>query len=159
VALGATTQPLDPQALHLEAEGPQGFEIAANPKVRIVPADLATELLVLLAYRQMPMLSAPLTDTSQRRTQTVSGCLRFASHGRPHPRKTRFRLVANLYRVGLVTHWVPHAISRTISDRAIPSDQAFLAHINPSPFSVPFHVPFFPFSPFISRRTSSNVRS
>jgi hypothetical protein len=41
-------------------------------------------------------------------------CLRFVRNMRQGtqrtrmaPRKTRFRLLARLYRVGLVTHWVP----------------------------------------------------
>lgn len=38
-------------------------------------------------------------------------CLRFAAHGRPYPRKTRFRLVANLCRTGLTTRWVPKGVS------------------------------------------------
>lgn len=36
-----------------------------------------------------------------------TGCLRFAGRVTPPPRKTRFRLLARLYRTGLVTHRVP----------------------------------------------------
>jgi hypothetical protein len=34
-------------------------------------------------------------------------CLRFATRVTPEPRKTRFRLVANLCRAGLTARWVP----------------------------------------------------
>jgi len=42
-------------------------------------------------------------------------CLRFAAPVTRSPRKTRFRRVANLCRVGLVTHWVPPHNFRTDS--------------------------------------------
>ena len=53
-------------------------------------------------------------------------CLRFAARVTPAPRKTRFRLAANLHRVGLLTHRTPKTVSsrHTIILRL----QAFLAH-------------------------------
>ena len=43
-------------------------------------------------------------------------------------RKTRFRLVANLCRVGLITHWVPHAISRPLPCSRSHATRLRLAH-------------------------------
>jgi len=36
-----------------------------------------------------------------------TGCLRFAGRVTPTPRKTRFRLLARLFRTGLITRRVP----------------------------------------------------
>jgi hypothetical protein len=64
----------------------------------------------------VPTRPPPVTRTWAPATSKLSGlnrqaqpprCLRFAARVSPGPRKTRFRLLAGLYRAGLVTRRVP----------------------------------------------------
>lgn len=75
-----------------------------------------------LAQTRLPRRSSLGAPSHGPRTR----CLRFAGRVTPPPRKTRFRPVANGYRVGLTTHWVPlegftHVIERSSFARLCPS--------------------------------------
>jgi hypothetical protein len=60
--------------------------------------------------------AAPATSTAKAPTNVAfeapthgfgTGCLRFAGRVTPTPRKTRFRLLARLFRTGLITRRIP----------------------------------------------------
>ena len=55
-------------------------------------------------------------------------CERFAPGVTPGPRITRFRLAADLGRMGLVTHRVSNKVSKITSRHLVPLDRAFPAH-------------------------------
>ena len=55
-------------------------------------------------------------------------CERFASWVTPGPRITRFRLAADLGRMGLNTHRVSNKVSKITSRHLVPLDRAFPAH-------------------------------
>ena len=55
-------------------------------------------------------------------------CERFASGVTPGPRITRFRLAADLGRMGLDTHRVSNKVSKITSGHLVPLDRAFPAH-------------------------------
>ena len=55
-------------------------------------------------------------------------CERFAPWVTPGPRITRFRLAADLGRMGLVPHRVSNKVSKITSRHLIPLDRAFPAH-------------------------------
>ena len=55
-------------------------------------------------------------------------CERFAPWVTPGPRITRFRLVADLGRMGLDTHRVSNKVSKITSRHLVPLDRAFPAH-------------------------------
>ena len=55
-------------------------------------------------------------------------CERFAPGVTPGPRITRFRLVADLGRMGLDTHRVSNKVSKITSRHLVPLDRAFPAH-------------------------------
>ena len=55
-------------------------------------------------------------------------CERFAPWVTPGPRITRFRLAADLGRMGLVTHRVSNKVSKITSRHLVPLDRAFPAH-------------------------------
>ena len=55
-------------------------------------------------------------------------CERFAPWVSPGPRITRFRLAANLGRMGLDTHRVSNKVSKITSRHLVPLDRAFPAH-------------------------------
>ena len=55
-------------------------------------------------------------------------CERFAPGVSPGPRITRFRLAADLGRMGLVTHRVSNKVSKITSRHLVPLDRAFPAH-------------------------------
>ena len=55
-------------------------------------------------------------------------CERFAPWVTPGPRITRFRLAADLGRMGLVTHRVSNKVSKITSRHRVPLDRAFPAH-------------------------------
>ena len=62
-------------------------------------------------------------------------CERFAPWVTPGPRITRFRLAADLGRMGLDTHRVSNKVSKITSRHLVPLDRAFPAHAlvhNPS---------------------------
>ena len=51
--------------------------------------------------------SAPLNITFEAQSHSLQApCVRFAARVAPGPRNTRFRLVANLYRVRTCTCWI-----------------------------------------------------
>ena len=52
-------------------------------------------------------------------------CERFASWVTPDPRITRFRLAADLGRMGLVTHRVSNKVSKITSRHLVPLDRAY----------------------------------
>jgi len=68
-----------------------------------------TRLFVMLARSPpMPRTRALTTVTFEAQSHGVrTRCLRFAARVAPGPRKTRYRLVASLYRTGLATRWAP----------------------------------------------------
>ena len=55
-------------------------------------------------------------------------CERFAPWVTPGPRITRFRLAADLGRMGLDTHRVSNKVSKITSRHLVPLDRAFPAH-------------------------------
>ena len=55
-------------------------------------------------------------------------CERFAPWFTPGPRITRFRLAADLGRMGLDTHRVSNKVSKITSRHLVPLDRAFPAH-------------------------------
>ena len=55
-------------------------------------------------------------------------CERFAPGVTPGPRITRFRLAADLGRMGLDTHRVSNKVSKITSRHLVPLDRAFPAH-------------------------------
>ena len=55
-------------------------------------------------------------------------CERFAPWVTPGPRITRFRLAADLGRMGLDTHRVSNKVSKITSRILVPLDRAFPAH-------------------------------
>ena len=55
-------------------------------------------------------------------------CERFAPWVTPGPRITRFRLAADLGRMGLVAHRVSNKVSKITSRHLVPLDRAFPAH-------------------------------
>ena len=55
-------------------------------------------------------------------------CERFAPWVSPGPRITRFRLAADLGRMGLDTHRVSNKVSKITSRHLVPLDRAFPAH-------------------------------
>ena len=60
------------------------------------------------AFRTSPKRRLPqLTYFGAQSHGLHTRCLRFATRVTPMPRKTRFRLVASLYRTGFITRWVP----------------------------------------------------
>ena len=62
-------------------------------------------------------------------------CERFAPWVTPGPRITRFRLTADLGRMGLDTHRVSNKVSKITSRILVPLDRAFPAHaLAPQPF-------------------------
>ena len=58
-----------------------------------------------------------------------TGCLRFAGRVTPPPRKTRFRLLARLYRTGLATRRVPSKGFKAVSLHLILLSQACLCNV------------------------------
>ena len=77
------------------------------------------------------MTFRPTHDVGPR-TQCMSGLRapgeRFAPWVTPGPRITRFRLAADLGRMGLVTHRVSNKVSKITSRHLVPLDRAFPAH-------------------------------
>ena len=55
-------------------------------------------------------------------------CERFAPEVTPGPRITRFRLAADLGRMGVDTHRVSNKVSKITSRHLVPLDRAFPAH-------------------------------
>ena len=55
-------------------------------------------------------------------------CERFAPWVTPGPRITRFRLAADLGRMGLDTHRVSNKVAKITSRHLVPLDRAFPAH-------------------------------
>jgi hypothetical protein len=100
--------------------------------------------------------TAPAHPNTKARTKGYFGaqshglgtdCLRFARWVAPVGRKTRFRLLAKLYRVGLATHRVPAKGFCDVQYINFPLSRAFLAQWM-SPSSPPELARLFRFIPF-----------
>jgi hypothetical protein len=64
-----------PAALDRLQEVIEHLRVPGNPVVPVVPAQLLSKRLVLLANRRVAMVTAPPTDTGDRPTQAIRGCL------------------------------------------------------------------------------------
>ena len=71
--------------------------------------------------------SRPMHFGAQSRVPCTP-CERFAPWVTPGPRITRFRLVADLGRMGLDTHRGSNKVSKITSRHLVPLDRAFPAH-------------------------------
>ena len=71
--------------------------------------------------------SQPMHFGAQSRSLRAP-CERFAPWVTPGPRITRFRLAADLGRMGLDTHRVSNKVSKITSRHLVPLDRAFPAH-------------------------------
>ena len=51
------------------------LRVPGDPVVPVVPSQLLSKLPMLLAHRRMAMFTAPPTNTSDRPSQAIRGCL------------------------------------------------------------------------------------
>ena len=82
---------------------------------------------MLPSEQRNPSAVAPMHFGTQLRGLRAP-CERFASWVTPGPRITRFRLAADLGRMGLNTHRVSNKVSKITSRHLVPLDRAFPAH-------------------------------
>ena len=118
----------------METTRPPGFP--GNPPARMPRAPTPARSLPPRPLRCGEMTFRPTHDVGPR-TQCMSG-LNHAADGlpvnasrpgvTPGPRITRFRLAADLGRMGLVTHRVSNKVSKITSRHLVPLDRAFPAH-------------------------------
>ena len=94
-----------------------------------IPAGRRHQAIRCLTYCLPPHLRRRLPRQLDVGTQSHGlqpRCLRFAARVTPEPRKTRFRLAANLDRMGLDTHRTPKMVS--VIQFIHPPSPSFLAH-------------------------------
>ena len=113
---------------------PPGFP--GNPPARMPRAPTPARSPPPRPLRGGDVAFRPTHDVGPR-DQCISGlnhaglrtpCERFAPWVTPGPRITRFRLVADLGRMGLDTHRVSNKVSKITSRHLVPLDRAFPAH-------------------------------
>ena len=113
---------------------PPGFP--GNPPARMPRAPTPARSPPPRPLRGGDVAFRPTQDVGPR-DQCISGlnhaglrtpCERFAPWVTPGPRITRFRLVADLGRMGLDTHRVSNKVSKITSRHLVPLDRAFPAH-------------------------------
>ena len=118
----------------MESTRPPGFP--GNPPARMPRAPTPARSPPPRPLRRGEMTFRPTHDVGPR-TQCISGlnhaalrapCERFAPWVTPGPRITRFRLAADLGRMGLVTHRVSNKVSKITSRHLVPLDRVFPAH-------------------------------
>ena len=118
----------------METTRPPGFP--GNPPARMPRASTPARS---LPPRPLRSGDVSLPSNARRRpSQTMhfgaqsrglrAPCERFAPWVTPGPRITRFRLAADLGRMGLVTHRVSNKVSKITSRHLVPLDRAFPAH-------------------------------
>ena len=118
----------------METTRPPGFP--GNPPARMPRAPTPARSPPPRPLRRGEMTFRPTHDVGPR-TQCISG-LNHAAYGLPvnasrpgsppGPRITRFRLAADLGRMGLDTHRVSNKVSKITSRHLVPLDRAFPAH-------------------------------
>ena len=113
---------------------PPGFP--GNPPARMPRAPTPARSPPPRPLRGGDVAFRPTQDVGPR-DQCISGlnhaglrtpCERFAPWVTPGPRITRFRLAADLGRMGLDTHRVSNKVSKITSRHLVPLDRAFPAH-------------------------------
>ncbi len=65
----AAIEPLTPGSTHLVAKVVQHSTVAGYAVIGVMAADLLTQLLPLLVYRQVPVFTTPLVDRPDRPSQ------------------------------------------------------------------------------------------
>ena len=118
----------------METTRPPGFP--GNPPARMPRAPTPARSPPPRPLRRGEMTFRPTHDVGPH-TQCISGaqsrglrapCERFAPGVTPGPRITRFRLAADLGRMGLDPHRVSNKVSKITSRHLVPLDRAFPAH-------------------------------
>ena len=123
-----------PATFKMETMRPPGFP--GNPPARMPRAPTPARSPPPRPLRGGDVAFRPTQDVGPR-DQCISGlnhaglrtpCERFAPWVTPGPRITRFRLVADLGRMGSDTHRVSNKVSKITSRHLVPLDRAFPAH-------------------------------
>ena len=118
----------------METTRPPGFP--GNPPAHMPRAPTPARSPSPRPLRRGEMTFRPTHDVGPHR-HCISGlnhaglrapCERFAPWVTPGPRITRFRLAADLGRMGVDTHRVSNKVSKITSRHLVPLDRAFPAH-------------------------------
>ena len=118
----------------METTRPPGFP--GNPPARMPRAPTPARSPPPRPLRRGEMTFRPTHDGRPSHSMHVwaqsrglrAPCERFAPGVTPGPRITRFRLAADLGRMGLDTHRVSNKVSKITSRHLVPLDRAFPAH-------------------------------
>ena len=123
-----------PAVFKMESTRPPGFP--GNPPARMprapTPGEVAASTASETRRDDLPSNARRRPSHSMHFGAQSRGlrapCERFAPWVTPGPRITRFRLAADLGRMGLVTHRVSNKVSKITSRHLVPLDRAFPAH-------------------------------
>ena len=110
----------------METTRPPGFP--GNPPARMPRAPTPARSPPPRPLRRGEMTFRPTHDVGAHSRGLRAPCERFAPWVTPGPRITRFRLAADLGRMGLDTHRVSNKVSKITSRHLVPLDRAFPAH-------------------------------